>query len=57
MNDLLQELKVMIIVFIAIDIIAVISISVCQYGFYFIPAIIALIITTIALSYLYFTNK
>ena len=57
MNELLHELKIMIIVFCVIDIIALISVSVCQLGFYFIPATLVLIITTIALSYLYFTNK
>ena len=57
MSELLYELKIMIIVFILIDIIAVISISICKLGFYFIPAAIVLIITTIALNYLYFTNK
>lgn len=44
MNELLHELKIMIIVFILIDIIAIISISICKLGFYFIPATMALII-------------
>ena len=57
MNELLYELKVMIIVFCVIDIIAVISISICENGFYFVPATLALVITTIKLSVLYFTNK